>query len=47
MKLAAVTSVVFLLSAGSALAGPGSGEPKEPADPASGRPGVMLSLIHI
>ena len=42
MKLAAVTNVVFLLSAGSALAGPGSGEPKEPADPASGRPGVML-----
>ena len=42
MKLAAMTSVVFLLSAGYAFAGPGSGEPKQPADPASGRPGAML-----
>jgi sporulation protein YlmC with PRC-barrel domain len=42
MKLAAVTSVAFLLSAGYALAGPGSGEPKQPADPAAGRSGAML-----
>jgi sporulation protein YlmC with PRC-barrel domain len=42
MKLAAMTSVVFLLGAGYAFAGPGAGEPKEPADPASGRPGAML-----
>lgn len=42
MKLAAVTSVVVLLGAGYALAGPGAGEPQEPADPASGRPSAML-----
>lgn len=42
MKLAAVTGVVLLLSAGNALAGPGSGEPKESTEPTSGRPGAML-----
>jgi sporulation protein YlmC with PRC-barrel domain len=42
MKLAAVTSVVFLVSAGSVLAGPGAGEPMEPADPTAGRPGAVL-----
>jgi sporulation protein YlmC with PRC-barrel domain len=42
MKIAAVTSVLFLLSAGPALAGPGAGKPKEPADPTSGRPGAVL-----
>ena len=42
MKLAAMTSVVFLLSAGYVLAGPGAGEPKKQADPASGRPSAML-----
>lgn len=42
MKIAAVTSVVLLLGAGHALAGPGAGEPKEPADPTSGRPGAVL-----
>ena len=42
MKIAAVTSVLFLLSAEPALAGPGAGEPKEPADPTSGRPGAVL-----
>jgi sporulation protein YlmC with PRC-barrel domain len=42
MKFAAVMSVVILLSGGYALAGPGAGEPKESADPASGRPGAML-----
>ena len=42
MKLAIVTSSLFLITAGHALAGPGAGEPKEPADPASGRPGAVL-----
>jgi sporulation protein YlmC with PRC-barrel domain len=42
MKLGAVTSLVFLLSAGYAWAGPGSGEPKQSTDPASGRPSAML-----
>jgi len=42
MRLATLTSVVFLLSAGPALAGPGAGPPKEPADPPSGRPAAIL-----
>ena len=42
MKLALVTSGLFLIGAGHALAGPGAGEPKEPADPTSGRPGAVL-----
>jgi sporulation protein YlmC with PRC-barrel domain len=41
MKLAAAM-LAFLLSAGPALAGPGAGEPKESADPTSGRPGAIL-----
>jgi sporulation protein YlmC with PRC-barrel domain len=42
MKLAIVTSALFLITAGHALAGPGAGEPKEAADPTSGRPGAVL-----
>lgn len=42
MRLAALTSVVILFSAGYALAGPGAGESKEPADPPSGRPSAPL-----
>jgi sporulation protein YlmC with PRC-barrel domain len=42
MKLAIVTGALFLITAGHALAGPGAGEPKEPADPTSGRPGAVL-----
>jgi sporulation protein YlmC with PRC-barrel domain len=42
MKLAIVASSLFLITAGPALAGPGAGEPKEPADPTSGRPGAVL-----
>ena len=42
MKLAIITSALFLITAGHALAGPGAGEPKEGADPASGRPGTVL-----
>lgn len=42
MKFAAAISGVFLFTAGYALAGPGSGEPKEPTGPASGRPSTML-----
>jgi sporulation protein YlmC with PRC-barrel domain len=42
MKFALLTSALFLITAGHALAGPGAGEPKEAADPASGRPGAVL-----
>lgn len=42
MKLATVTGLVLLMSTGYALAGPGSGEPRSPTDPASGRPSAIL-----
>ncbi|MGV1014121.1 MAG: EF-hand domain-containing protein [Methyloceanibacter sp.] len=42
MRLATLTSVLVLFSAGYAFAGPGSGEPREPADPSSGRPAAVL-----
>jgi hypothetical protein len=42
MRLVTLTSVAFLFSAGYALAGPGAGEPREPADPPSGRPAAIL-----
>jgi hypothetical protein len=42
MKLAISATALFLLSTGLALAGPGTGEPKVPADPASGRPSAIL-----
>jgi len=42
MKLTILTTTLLLCSAGYALAGPGAGEPKEPADPPSGRPTVVL-----
>ena len=42
MKIAVVTGALFLITAGHALAGPGAGEPKESADPTSGRPGAIL-----
>jgi hypothetical protein len=42
MKLATLTSVLVLVGASYALAGPGTGDPKEPADPASGRPTAIL-----
>jgi sporulation protein YlmC with PRC-barrel domain len=42
MKLALVTSALCLIAAGHTWAGPGAGEPKESADPASGRPGAVL-----
>jgi hypothetical protein len=42
MKIAVVTGALFLIIAGHALAGPGAGEPKESADPTSGRPGAIL-----
>lgn len=42
MRLPILASAVLLLSAGYGLAGPGAGEPKEPADPASGRPTAVL-----
>jgi hypothetical protein len=42
MKLTILTTTLLLCSASYAIAGPGAGEPKEPADPASGRPGAVL-----
>jgi EF hand len=42
MKLITLTSALVLLSASYALAGPGSEEPKQPADPSSGRPSAVL-----
>jgi hypothetical protein len=42
MKLVTLTSVLVLFGAGYALAGPGAGEPREPADPPSGRPAAVL-----
>jgi hypothetical protein len=42
MRVATLAGIVLLMSSGFALAGPGAGEPKQPADPASGRPGKVL-----
>ena len=42
MKLALVTSALFLITVGHALAGQSAGELKEPADPTSGRPDAVL-----
>ena len=42
MRLITLTSVLVLLSASYAIAGPGTGPPKEPADPPSGRPAAIL-----
>jgi EF hand len=42
MKLTILTTTLLLCSASYAMAGPGAGEPKEPADPASGRPSAVL-----
>ena len=42
MRVVALSCTVLLLSAGYALCGPGSGEPKTPGDPESGRPAAVL-----
>jgi hypothetical protein len=42
MRLATLTSALVMLTGSYALAGPGAGEPKEPADPPSGRPAAVL-----
>ena len=42
MKLVTLTATLVLFGTSYALAGPGSGESKEPADPSSGRPSAML-----
>ena len=42
MKLTILTTTLLLCSGSYAMAGPGAGEPKEPADPPSGRPGAVL-----
>jgi hypothetical protein len=42
MKHTLLASAVFLLAAGQAFAGPGSGDTQQPADPPSGRPSAIL-----
>jgi hypothetical protein len=42
MKVVTLTSALILLSAGYGMAGPGSGEPRTPGDPESGRPAQVL-----
>ena len=42
MRVVTLTSVIVLLSAGYAFAGPGAGQPREPSDPPSGRPAAIL-----
>jgi EF hand domain-containing protein len=42
MRTALLMSAVLLVGTGYALAGPGAGESKEPADPAAGRPSAVL-----
>ena len=42
MKSVMVSCIIVALGAGSALAGPGSGEPRTPGDPESGRPAAVL-----
>ena len=37
-----LSSLVLLFGTGLAFAGPGAGQPQEPADPASGRPSAIL-----
>jgi hypothetical protein len=42
MRLATLSTVMFLCGTGLAFAGPGAGPPQEPADPAAGRPSAIL-----
>lgn len=42
MKTIGISYVMVLLSTGAVLAGPGSGEPRSPGDPESGRPAQVL-----
>lgn len=42
MRLATLTTLLVLAGVGPALAGPGSGEPRQPSDPPSGRPAAIL-----
>ena len=42
MRAITLSCVMVLLSTGSLLAGPGSGEPRTPGDPESGRPAQIL-----
>jgi hypothetical protein len=42
MRLVTLTTLTLLMSTGVAFAGPGAGPPKEPADPAAGRPSAIL-----
>jgi hypothetical protein len=42
MRALTLSCTLVLLNAGFALAGPGSGEPRTPADPESGRPAQVL-----
>ena len=42
MRTVTLSTAVLLLGTGIALAGPGAGQPREPADPPSGRPAAVL-----
>lgn len=42
MRAVTLSGMLILLSAGHAWAGPGSGEPRTPGDPESGRPAQIL-----
>ena len=42
MKLIILASSLIILSAGDGMAGPGSGQPRTPGDPESGRPAQVL-----
>ena len=42
MRLITMSCLMIAFGAGSALAGPGSGEPTTPGDPESGRPAAVL-----
>jgi hypothetical protein len=42
MKVLTLTAAIVLLGTSYALAGPGAGQPRQPADPSSGRPTAIL-----
>ena len=42
MRTVALGTAALLLGTGMALAGPGAGQPRQPADPPSGRPSAVL-----
>jgi EF hand len=42
MRMLPIVTAALLMSTGYVLAGPGSGQPLDPADPASGRPAQIM-----